>query len=312
MSGPCAVREGQPVETRLSALALARKVTVRVRRIPGTYPVLDALRRRSYSAGVVTVSDYDGTLRMELDLGEHMASQIFWFGYYSRDVLFAIERMLTPGSVFLDIGANIGEVSLFAAKRVGERGSVMAFEPVAETADRLRRNLALNGLRNVEVMEMGISDQVREQALYASAAKFQDGSRHDGLGTLYASGARSSPVATVKLTTLDALLSARPIARLDGIKLDIEGAELPALRGARQVLTRFRPWLVVEIGEETCAAAGYEPRDIFELLASLDYAGYLIGRKGKLRAAGSEAMGKWQNVLFTPRGRKTGDGRGLQ
>src|SRR5579863_6738453 len=163
------------METRLSALALARKVTVRLRRIPGTYPVLNALRRRSYSAGVITVSDYDGTLRMELDLGEHMASQIFWFGYYSRDVLFAIEPMLRPGSVFLDVGANIGEVALFAAKRVESQGLVLAFEPVAKTAERLRRNLARNNLRNVEVIEMGVSDQIREQQLYLSAASFDDG-----------------------------------------------------------------------------------------------------------------------------------------
>ena len=285
----------------MSAFNLARKVTVRLRRLPGTYPVLNALRKRAYSAGVVTVSDFDGTLRMELDLGEHMASQIFWFGYYSRDVLFAMARMLTPGSVFLDVGANIGEVSLFAAKRVGEAGSVLAFEPVASTAERLRRNLALNDLRNVKVIEMGISDQVREQQLYVSAASFDDGSRHGGLGTLYASGARSSPVGAVKLTTLDALLSAGWIGRVDGIKLDIEGAELPALVGARQVLKSFRPWLVVEIGKETCAAAGYEPREIFDFLAALDYAAHLIGRKGKLHPASSEAMGQWQNVLFIPR-----------
>ena len=286
----------------MPALNLARRVTVRLRRIPGTYPVLNALRKRSYSAGVVTVSDFDGTLRMELDLGEHMGSQIFWFGYYSRDVLFAIEPRLTPGSVFLDIGANIGEVSLFAAKRVGSQGSVLAFEPVAATADRLRRNLALNNLRNVDVIEMGVSDQIREQPLYASATSFDDGSRHDGLGTLYASMARSSPVGTVRLITLDALLSARQIARVDGIKLDIEGAELPALLGAREMLARFRPWLVVEIGAETCAAAGYEPREIFDLLASLGYVAHLIGRKGKLHPASSEAMGEWQNVLFTSLG----------
>ena len=299
------------METRLSALVLARKFTIRLRRIPGTYPVLNALRRRSYSAGVVTVSDYDGSLRMELDLGEHMASQIFWFGYYSRDVLFAINRLLVPGGVFLDVGANIGEVSLFAAKRVGESGMVLAFEPVASTADHLRRNISLNGLRNVEVIELGVSDQVREQPLYASAASFDDGSRHDGLGTLYASMARSSPVGAVRLITLDTLMSARHFARVDGIKLDIEGAELPALLGARQLLARFRPWLVVEIGKETCAAAGYEPRDIFEFLASLDYSSHLIGRKGKLSPADSEALGKWQNVLFIPRGGgKSPRGRG--
>lgn len=282
-------------------LALARKSAIHLRRIPGTFPFLNAFRKRYYSAGVVTVLDYDGTLRMELDLGEHMASQIFWFGYYSRDVLFAIDRMLTPGSTFLDVGANMGEVSLFAAKRVGEKGRVLAFEPMARTAQRLRRNLELNQLRNVQVFEVGISDRVSEQALYISATDFHDGSRHDGLGTLYASGARSSPAGTIKITTLDELVRAQRIERVDGIKLDIEGAELPALSGARNVLTRFRPWLVLEIGKETCAAAGYEPQDVFDFLADLNYAAFLIERKGKLSPLDSESVGPWQNVLFAPR-----------
>jgi FkbM family methyltransferase len=293
----------------VSSLPVARKITVRLRRVPGTYPVLNALRKRSYSAGIVTVSDFDGTLRMELDLSEHMASQIFWFGYYSRDVLFAIERMLRRGDTFVDVGANIGEVSLFAAKRVAEMGSVLAFEPMARTAERLRRNLDLNQLHNVDVIEMGLADRVGERALYVSTGRFDDGSRHDGLGTMFANGARSSPAGTIRVTTLDELVSARQIERIDGIKLDIEGAELPALSGARDVLTRFKPWLVVEIGKETCAAAGYEPRDIFDFLAAFGYAGFLIGRKGKLCPVGGETMGVWQNVLFAPQGAKTGEGQ---
>src|SRR5579863_2846250 len=129
----------------MSRLLAARKVTVLLRRLPGTYPLIDAIRRRSYAAGAVAVSDFDGDLRMELDLGEHMASQVFWFGYYSRDLLQALDRLLKPGDVFLDVGANIGEVSLFAAKRVGRAGRVTAFEPIPDLARKLRSHARVNG-----------------------------------------------------------------------------------------------------------------------------------------------------------------------
>lgn len=70
----------------MPALHAARKASVIVRKVPGTHKIVDTVRKLSYGMGVVTVTDFDDDLTMTLDLSEHMASQIFWFGYYSRDV----------------------------------------------------------------------------------------------------------------------------------------------------------------------------------------------------------------------------------
>ena len=282
----------------MPGLMLARKLSVQLRRLPGTYPLLNAVRKRSYRVGPVLISDFDGSMRMRLDLREHMASQIFWFGYYSRDVLRVIGSLLGPGDTMFDVGANIGEVTLFAAKRVGEAGRVLAFEPIHPLASRLRANLNLNRIGQVEVVEMAVADRAGQQPLYVQADAFKDGSRHDGLGTLYASAARAELADTVEVTTIDEFVRANGIARIDGIKLDIEGAELPALRGAIETLKRFRPWLILEIDRQTSAAAGYRAEELIALLTGLDYEGFLIGRKGKLRPLQPRDLGIWQNALF--------------
>lgn len=282
----------------MPGLMFARKLSVQLRRMPGTYPLLNAVRKRSYRAGCVVISDFDGSMRMRLDLSEHMASQIFWFGYYSRDVLRVIGRLLGPGDTMFDVGANIGEVTLFAAKRVGEAGRVLAFEPIHSLASRLRANLNLNRFDQVEVVEMAVADRAGQQPLYVQAADFEDGSRHDGLGTLYASPARAHVADHVEVTTMDEFVRANGIARIDGIKLDIEGAELPALQGAIETLKRFRPWLILEIDRQTSAAAGYRAEELIALLTGLDYEGFLIGRKGKLRPLQPRDLGIWQNALF--------------
>jgi FkbM family methyltransferase len=284
-----------------ASLLLARKVAVVLRQIPGTYPIINAVRKRYYDRGVVTVSDFDGSLRMELDLGEHVASQVFWFGYYNRDVLCTIDKLLRPGDTLLDVGANVGEVSLSAAKRVGATGLVLAFEPIAAIARKLRRNVQLNQLRNVEIVEVGVFDRTRDAPIYAASEVFDDGSRNQGLYTLYASPERGEPAGSATLTTLDVFVEAKSLRRVDGIKLDIEGAELAALRGAENILRRFRPWLVTEIGEATCQPAGYEPTAILDFLAPFGYEFLRIGRKERLSPVTKATLAPWQNVLCRPR-----------
>ena len=84
----------------------------------------------AYGVGPLTINDFDGDLTMRVDLSEHMGGKIFWFGYYDRDELMAINQILRPGMFVVDVGANIGEVTLFCAKRdVGGEGKVFSFEP---------------------------------------------------------------------------------------------------------------------------------------------------------------------------------------
>ena len=250
----------------VSMLLKARKASVALRKLPGTFPLINAVRKANYRSGTLVVDDFDGDLKLELDLGEHVASRSFWFGHYEREVIIALGRLLKPGDVFLDVGANIGEMTVYAAKHVGHDGTVYTFEPIPHLAARLARNVELNRLKNVHIIRCGVSDTAGDAEIYIQAGQFEDGSVHQGLGTLFPTIGRGLSAGTVRLDTLDDFVARKRIGRIDGIKLDIEGAEYPALRGASGTIQRFKPWLIIEVGKATCAAAGYQPGELFGFL----------------------------------------------
>jgi FkbM family methyltransferase len=282
-----------------SALQVGRKIAVQLRRLPGTYRIINFVRQRAYTAGDVIVDDFDRTLRMKVNLSEHMGSQIFWFGYYNRDLLMLMSRLLRPGMTFIDGGANIGEVTLFAAKRVGPTGRVISFEPLPRLAELCRANVKMNNFKFVSVEDLGLSDRPDRLPLYVAAAPDSDGSYNDGQGSLYRSDIRGVPTQTITVTTIDEYLTGSSIDRVDGIKLDIEGAELPALRGASRILDQCRPWLLIEIGRGTCEAAGYQSDDVFDFLSGYGYQFYTVARKGKLLPLQRHNLSWWQNIFCT-------------
>lgn len=283
----------------MTVLQSARAASVNIRKLRGTHPLIDSLRRMSYRFGNVEVFDFDGDLSMTLDLSEHMAGQIFWFGYYSRDIVAILKRHLKPGDVFIDGGANIGELTLVAAKCVGPTGKVVSFEPVETIHEKLARHVSRNGFDGiVTLQQMGLSDRTGEDTIYAATSIYDDGSAHTGLGTIYPTAERGAPIGTIDLTTLDVIAADMRLARLAGIKLDIEGAELGALKGAREVLARFKPWLIVEIGRETCRAAGYEPDEVLAAMPGYSFA--RIERHGRLIPIAAGDLQDWQNVMCLP------------
>jgi len=79
-----------------------------------------------------------------------------------------LTKFLGPGKTMIDVGANIGIFTVVAARRVGEQGTVVAFEPTESTFEMLERNLALNQFRNVKPMRMALSDQAGKMRLYLS------------------------------------------------------------------------------------------------------------------------------------------------
>ena len=290
-------------DVRDDGVLLLRKALLLARGIPGFNRVVNPIRRRyARKSRVVTVQDFDGDLTMRLALDERMQSQIFWYGYCNRDICAVLARILKPGMTVVDAGANIGEISLVAAKAVGPQGSVFSFEPVERIAEHLTEHVRLNALTQVRVVRRALSDRPGTQPIYLAAEKFHDGSVHDGLGTLYAFAQRSVAVQEVTITTLDAFLAEAGATRLDFVKLDVEGAELAALRGAAASLERFRPHLIIEVQQDTARAAGYEAADILHLLGRLGYSFAIVGRMGRLRPVDAATLGKFQNVLCMPQG----------
>jgi FkbM family methyltransferase len=285
----------------IDSLRLLREVTTRLRRIPGGILALEPLRRgfaRTPRARIV--QDFDGTL-LEVRLDEHMGSHIFWYGSYSREILLVLDRILRPGMVVFDVGANLGEVAIFAAKRVAPGGKVVCFEPLSKLAGVLRENIARNPGIQVEVVECGVADRIGSAPLFTLSGRFQREGDHAGLATLYAQQGRETPGGTIPLTTLDHHCGASE-SRVDLIKVDVEGAELPVLQGAHDLIGRFRPWLILEVQRDTSEAAGYDQADILRFLEPLAYTFARIGRRGRLSTLTPAGLGDFQNVLCIPPG----------
>jgi FkbM family methyltransferase len=150
-----------------------------------------------------------------------------------------VER-LRPGMIFYDLGANVGFFSLLAARLVGAAGQVFSFEPDPEVAARLRRNVSLNEASTITVVEAGVwSANANVRFIRSDASSPDRGTGRFVLGENQADGASTRCVA------LDDFIQSAPPP--NAIKCDVEGAELEALRGAKQLLETHHPWIMCEM-----------------------------------------------------------------
>ena len=177
----------------------------------------------------------------------------------------AIRSLLGPGDTFIDIGANHGSYSLMAASAV-KAGRVLAFEPQPRLAALLRRSFEANGFAHAQVFEVACADREGEATFYVPRTM-------SGMGGLYEtfSGGRGRRNFTVPLRRLDDLLAGGDLPGRVAIKLDVEGSELSALRGAREFLRERLPLILMELNPSSARAAGVS---IPELLEFLRQAGY--------------------------------------
>lgn len=177
---------------------------------------------------------------------------------YEPEVQFFSER-LRPGQSFIDVGANFGLFTVLASRRVGAAGKVLAFEPWAGSATHLRRNVEANRCANVAIHECALSDDV-------GTAKF---SVHEDCGRNSLGQLDTADSAEVEVRRLDELLPGD--ARLDWMKIDVEGAEELVLRGAVETLRRCRPAIVFETTAQGPACMGLPPFGAWDFLAELGY-----------------------------------------
>ncbi|MCB4822983.1 FkbM family methyltransferase [Roseicella aerolata] len=149
--------------------------------------------------------------------------------------------VLPEDGAVLDVGANIGLSALALAPLV-QRGRILAVEPSPRTAEALRRTLAMNGLEDrvaVEAVALGAAPGMAEfhEAEHSAGAHLMDPA------TL---GGAALPKVRVPVETVDALVARHGVARLDFVKIDVEGFETEVLDGAKGTLERFRPAVFAE------------------------------------------------------------------
>lgn len=166
----------------------------------------------------------------------------------------ALKKYLKKGDTFVDAGANIGFYTVQASRLVGESGKVIAVEMMPDTASMLRRNLALNQVNNVTVIEQALSDKAG-QTISAHVIEGHYGQASIALGIHTATCEKGNVrEALVKTATLSEVLNG--IVYVAMMKMDLEGVEYEALQGAGKALSKidvivFEQWEAVEKEKST-------------------------------------------------------------
>jgi FkbM family methyltransferase len=199
-----------------------------------------------------------------VDLSNRMSFQYFFFGELPNELVTAavMRTVLSAGAGFIDVGANLGYYTRLAAHLVGPNGRVVAFEPVPETCRLLRRNTHEFGQVLAEEYAVADSEATVEFYVHPSA---------DQSSLFPTAATRKISVPTRVLDDWNDRLE-----RCDMIKMDIEGAEMAALRGARKLLARCKPLVFFEYAPETIGMTGATISDYERLFAGVADGGYTL------------------------------------
>jgi FkbM family methyltransferase len=177
-----------------------------------------------------------------------------------------VKQKIEKGDTVLDIGANFGWYTVHFARWAAK---VYSFEPIPFTYKELKDNIALNGCKNVEMINSAVGDKKGSINFFLpkTFGGSATASEHNYFGEKIA----------VNMITLDKYAEENDI-RPDFIKADIEGGEFEMLQGGIKTLTRFHPDLFLEIEEQHTNRFGYKPRDIISFLERLGYQNTKIGK----------------------------------
>lgn len=184
----------------------------------------------------VLVTTADSDIRMQVDTSDAIGRTIHLYGCWEHGLTEFLRSYLKPHMRFLDVGANIGYFTLFAAKRCAH---AYGFEASPEIARRFQRNAALNPSLPATAHAVAVSDTVGMVTFHVDANR-----ENQGLSSLMARG-NSSPV-SVPSISLDAFIQRESIPKVDIMKIDVEGAEELVFRGARELFERDSPDLIFE------------------------------------------------------------------
>lgn len=231
-----------------------------------------------------------------LPKGSALDRQLLLGGFESSETKF-VGRFLRSGMTVLDIGAHHGFYTLLASKLIGPKGRVLAFEPSERERKRLARHVALNRCSNVQIEPLALGSCTSQADLY-----LVDGTED------YCNSLRPPVVEAkthkirVDVTSLDEFRSRAGVQTIDFVKLDVEGAELEVLKGARSLLTAIpRPVMLIEVYDIRTGPWGYRAREIVRHLKQAEYEWFSLLDDGTPRAIESSKDRYDANLVAVPR-----------
>lgn len=215
--------------------------------------------------------------QLEANLANPEHQYLYFYGTHDeRYVVTKFLKIIKPGDICWDIGANIGFYTCLLASQVERTGAVVAFEPASRTCDYLHENVSLNQFTNATVVNKGLGDKVEQRSLYYSEAGLTEGTA----SLKYAEGRVASE--SVTLDTIDNLIGELQVP--DFIKIDVEGYQLEVLRGGEHCLKTHAPLLMAELKDVGEMNSG-DFSEIEAYVADLGYSLYEIDKHSLKRCA---------------------------
>ncbi len=191
-------------------------------------------------------------------------------------LLLHVARYL-EGRVAYDVGANIGLTTLFLARSVGERGTVIAFEPTPPNADRLVENVRLNQFNNVRLYRVALGEVASTATIVHYPEAVGIATLREDLNQRYRRQYQAHEF-QIEVMPLDTLIMRESLPIPDFVKIDIEGYEYPMLLGARETVEKARPMIFVELHSSSPEDRERNWRAVYNFLNERGYAIYAADR----------------------------------
>jgi FkbM family methyltransferase len=200
-------------------------------------------------------------VKYKLDISKVVDHYVYF--HFPEDGYDLVMEDIRNAGFILDIGANIGITSLFFT-RINPNVKVLAFEPHPANFKRAKEHLEMNNLNRVELLNIGLGDT-------ATTAKMAEVDPHNPGMNRILPDVSGLPSTEIRVEVLDEVLKSKAYAKIDFVKIDVEGYEYAVLEGGREVLSRDRPVIYLEFDDEYLQEQGSSAHKLISLLVSYGY-----------------------------------------
>jgi len=227
-------------------------------------------------------------VKMSLNIGDYVQYWIFMDGCYEPETFNFIASKIKD-HVFVDMGANVGNFSLGLCKLAKH---IFAFEASKANAEALTYNLKVNNVNNVTVVNRAV--EIEDNKLL----ELNLSPDTSGNNSLYTKAGNSFE--KVQSITLDTFIIEHQVKELGLIKIDVEGAEFSALKGAEATLQKFKPIIVCEFNKGAAEIAGWKLIDLYDYLVTQGYKAFSIGVHGldEFNSDSMDKIGFSENLVY--------------
>jgi len=206
---------------------------------------------------------------------EAVGRYIFYFGIWEPNLTHWMRGRLSPGDVFVDVGANIGYFALLASQLVGDSGKVIAVEALPAIFSALQANLEKNSAHNVRAVNCAVWDREQMITLYTNA---EDLPGQTTVSPAWANQYHLQTQVRVAAAPLSAILDPQEVRAARLIKIDVEGAEWQVVSGMKSIMPSCRDdvEIALEVNRKALAAEGRSPQDVLDFFDEWGFHPYRI------------------------------------